>query len=178
MALGGADRYVLARAGGPGAAEIPITYRRRPARGSADVVERLAGRVRLALEAADLDAYAELLDPGLRCGPPGDRCHHARTGHRSWPGTSAAGARARVTETLVSGNRILVGLRVTGRPATGAGDETDRWQGLTPCGGPGRRNRRFEDWGGAAASARLATGRPWARRGRRRGLGLAMTGSS
>src|SRR6516162_3046421 len=72
VALGGADRYVLARAGGPGAAEIPITYRRRPASGSADVVERLAGRVRLALEAADLDAYAELLDPGVRWGPPGD----------------------------------------------------------------------------------------------------------
>ena len=40
--------------------------------GQAEVMDRLAGQVRQALETADLDAYAGLLDRGVRWGLPGD----------------------------------------------------------------------------------------------------------
>ena len=40
--------------------------------GHADVTGGLAGQVRQALQAADLDAYAALLDPAVPLGPPGD----------------------------------------------------------------------------------------------------------
>jgi RimJ/RimL family protein N-acetyltransferase len=43
-----------------------------------------------------------------------------------------AGTRARVTETLVAGDKILAGLKVTGGPAgASAGGERHRWQVLT-----------------------------------------------
>ena len=51
----------------------------------------LAGRVRLALQAADLDADAELLDPGVRWGALGDPVPPSSSGPRSLPGTSTAG---------------------------------------------------------------------------------------
>jgi hypothetical protein len=76
--------------------------------GSAAGVERLAGRVKLALEAADLDAYAELLDPGVRWGPPGDPappCQNRAQVLAWYRRGREAGTRARVTETLVSGTR-------------------------------------------------------------------------
>ena len=144
-------------------AEIPITPRRWPVNGPADVVERLAGRVRLALEAADLDAYADLLDPGVRWGPPGDPvppCQNRAQVLAWYQRGRAAGARARVTETLVSRDRILVGLKVTGRPAIGAGDETDRWQVLTVRDGRITAIAGFEERDEAAAWAGLAPAPP------------------
>ena len=132
-------------------------------KGSADVVERLAGRVRLAQETADLDAYAELLDPGVRWGLPGDPVPPCRNRAQvlAWYQCGrAAGARARVTETLVSVDRILVGLKVTGRPAAGAGDETDRWQVLTVRDGRVTVIAGFEERDEAAARAGLAPAPP------------------
>jgi RimJ/RimL family protein N-acetyltransferase len=131
--------------------------------GSADVVERLAGQVTLALEAADLDAYAELLDPAVRWGPPGDPvppCRNRAQVLAWYQRGRAAGVRARVTETLVSGNRILVGLKVSGRPATGAGDETDRWQVLTVREGRVTAIDGFEERDEAAAWAGLVPAPP------------------
>ena len=40
--------------------------------GRADSTEWLAGQVWQAMEAGDLEAYADLLDPGVRWGAPGD----------------------------------------------------------------------------------------------------------
>jgi RimJ/RimL family protein N-acetyltransferase len=101
--------------------------------GPADVMDRLAGQVRQALEAADLDAYAGLLDPGVRWGLPGDPVPPCRSRAQvlAWYRRGRdCGGRARVTEAVVSGDKILVGLKVAGWPAAGAG-EADRWQVLT-----------------------------------------------
>jgi SnoaL-like domain len=95
--------------------------------------------VRAALESADLDAISKLLDPNVRWGPDdSDQACQNRQQVLAWYRRArAAGVRAHVTETTVYGDRILVGLAVTGRPvADGAGTEADRWQVLT-VGGSG-----------------------------------------
>jgi hypothetical protein len=107
--------------------------------GQADV-EWLAGQVQQALEAADLRAYADLLDPAVRWGPPGDPVPPCQSREQvlAWYQRGRdAGTRARVTETQVSGDKILVGLAVTGLAVTGeeAAGETGRWQVLTVRGG-------------------------------------------
>jgi len=72
-----------------------------------------------------------------------------------WPG--GAGVRARVTETAVSGDKILVGLAVTGtRDGTGTG-ENSRWQVLTVRDGRIAAIEGFDDRDEAAAWARLAS---------------------
>jgi RimJ/RimL family protein N-acetyltransferase len=127
--------------------------------GPADVVERLAGQVKLALEAADLDAYAELLDPRVRWGPPGDPappCQNRAQVLAWYRHGREADTRARVTETLVSGDQILVGLAVTGRPAADTGGEADRWQVLTVRDGRVAAIAGFDDRDEAAAWAGLA----------------------
>lgn len=107
--------------------------------GQADVMDWLAGQVRQALEAADLDAYAGLLDPAVRCGPPGDPSPllQNRAQVLAWYSHGRdSGARGRVIETLVAGDKILVGLKVTGIPASAlAGGKTGRWQVFTVRGG-------------------------------------------
>jgi RimJ/RimL family protein N-acetyltransferase/ketosteroid isomerase-like protein len=135
--------------------------------GRGEAMDRLADQVREALNTADLDALAELLDPAVRWGPPG---------HPVPPGRSRAealaryrrgrdiGARARVTETLVAGDKILVGLKVTNpaRVAARAGaGEASRWQVLT-VGGDGRITAitAFPDREQAEIYAGLAPPRP------------------
>ncbi len=95
----------------------------------------IAERVREALEGADLSAIAELLDPAARGGAPDDAeggCQN-RTQVLDWYRRGReAGARARVTEVVAKGDKILVGLKVTGTPAAEElGGEADRWQVLT-----------------------------------------------
>lgn len=127
--------------------------------GSADVIERLAGQIKLALEAADLDAYAELLDPRVRWGPPGDPappCQNRAQVLAWYRRGREAGTRARVTETLVSGHQILVGLTVTGHPAADTAGEADRWQVLTVRDGRVAVISGFDDRDEAAAWAGLA----------------------
>lgn len=93
-------------------------------------MERVAARAKEALEAADLDAYAGLLDPSVRWGAPGDPVPPCRNRDQvlGWYRRAReAGASARVTETVVSGNKILLGLRLAG----GRGAGGLRWQVLT-----------------------------------------------
>jgi streptomycin 6-kinase len=103
-------------------------------------VQRLAERVRSALEAADLSAFGELLDPDVRWGAPGDRspaCQN-RAQVLSWYQRGRdAGVRARVSEVAVLGDRtILVGLSVARNPAAHeSGGEVERWQVLTVAAG-------------------------------------------
>jgi RimJ/RimL family protein N-acetyltransferase/ketosteroid isomerase-like protein len=102
--------------------------------GQAGVMDQLAAQVHSALEAADLDAYAHLLHRDVRWGPPGDPVPPCRSRAQvlAWYQRGrGAGTRARVTETLVTGDKILVGLRVTSAAAPDAGAESDRWQVLT-----------------------------------------------
>jgi ketosteroid isomerase-like protein len=102
----------------------------------AEAVRRIAGQVAAALGAADLAAYSDLLDPAVTWGSPGHPewgCQR-RAQVLAWYGRGReAGTRATVTETAVSGDKILVGLKVTGRlseDGSPVGDE-DRWQILT-----------------------------------------------
>jgi SnoaL-like domain len=102
----------------------------------ADAVRQLASQVATALAAADLSAHSELLDPHVTWGPPGARTGTCQSREEvlSWYRRGReAGARATVTETSVAGDKILVGLLVTGRPEPGMDpDEAQpRWQVLT-----------------------------------------------
>jgi SnoaL-like domain len=99
--------------------------------GQREVMQHIADQVKGALESADLTAYAHLLDPDVHWGAPGDQAFGCRSKSQvlSWYQRGHdAGVRAEVTETIVSGDRVLVGLRVTGRDDD---DEPDRWQVLT-----------------------------------------------
>src|SRR5437763_5974838 len=95
----------------------------------------IAARVREALDGADLTAIADLLDPGVRWGAPDDTeggCQNREQVLGWYRRGREGGARARVTEVVPNGDKILVGLRVTGPPAAGApGGEAARWQVLT-----------------------------------------------
>jgi RimJ/RimL family protein N-acetyltransferase len=102
----------------------------------AEVMDRLAGQIRQALEAADLDSYAYLLDRAVRWGAPGDPVPPCRSREQvlAWYRRARdSGTRTRVTDTLVAGDKILVGLEVTSA-GSGAGEMT-RWQVLTVRGG-------------------------------------------
>jgi ketosteroid isomerase-like protein len=121
--------------------------------------ERLAGLIREALEEADLDAYAELLHPDVRWGAPGDPsppCQNRRQVLAWYRNGRQAGTRAHVTETVVAGHRILVGLRVSGgQTDSGVGDEVDRWQVLTLRDGMVADIRGFDNRDEASAAAGL-----------------------
>jgi len=106
--------------------------------GQGSAAQRVAGRVKEAVEAADLDALASLLDPRVRWGPPGDPVPPCRDREQvlTWYRRARdAGARARVTETVVRGDKFLVGLKVTGGRGARPGEEADRWQGFTVADG-------------------------------------------
>jgi ketosteroid isomerase-like protein len=121
--------------------------------------ERLAGLIGQALAGADLDAYADLLHPDVRWGAPGDHdppCQNRAQVLAWYRGGRDAGVRARVTETVAAGDRILVGMRVSG-PETDPGvvGEADRWQVLTLRDGMVADIRGFDNRDEAAAAAGL-----------------------
>ena len=128
--------------------------------GDSRPAERLAALIGQALGAADLDAYADLLHPQVRWGAPGDPSPpcQSRAQVLTWYRAGReAGTRARVTETVVSGDRILVGLRISSVQAdSGAGDESDRWQVLTVRDGLVADIRGFDNRDEAAATAGIA----------------------
>jgi hypothetical protein len=67
-----------------------------------------------------------------------------------------AGALARVTEVVPNGDKILVGLKVTGTPgADEQGGEAERWQVLTVARGRVVDIRAFDDRMDAAARVGL-----------------------
>jgi len=131
--------------------------------GQAEAMQELAGRIAAALEAADLAAYRDLLHPAARWGSPGDPAPPCRSREDvlSWYRQARdSGARAHVAETVVSGDRILVGLKVTGTPAAaGHGGEYDRWQVLTVRDGQVAEIVGFADRAEAEAWAGMVPGR-------------------
>jgi hypothetical protein len=106
--------------------------------GTVAMVE-LAGRVRQALEAADLEDFRELLHPAVRWGAPDDAtsgCHNRDQVLTWYRKGRANGVRATVSECTAGPHTILVGLRVSGdRRGQGPADDRDRWQVLTVDGG-------------------------------------------
>jgi ketosteroid isomerase-like protein len=117
--------------------------------------DAIAERVRTAFESADLTAIAELLDPNVRWGAPDDRAPSCQNRDQvlGWYRLGrAAGVRARVSELVVHGDKILVGLKVVGNQAAEEqGGEADRWQVLTIRGGHVVDIRGFEERGDAVA---------------------------
>jgi hypothetical protein len=119
----------------------------------------IAERVRDALEGADLSAIAELLDPAVRWGAPDDMeggCQNRKQVLDWYRRGREAGARARVTEVVAKGDKILVGLKVRGTPAAEElGGEADRWQVLTVAGDRVVDIRAFDDRDEAASRVGL-----------------------
>ena len=128
-----------------------------------DAMEELAARVSEALSAADLDAYRELLDPNVRWAAPDDDRYgcHSREEVLAWYRRGrASGVRADVTESIVHGDKILVGVRVhNDQVAVDEAASHDRWQVLTVVDGRIRDIRGFDDRAEAARRLGL-TGEP------------------
>jgi hypothetical protein len=94
--------------------------------------EWVARQVRMALEAADLSAFSDLLDPDVHWGPPdvpSPPCRNREQVLAWYQRGRDSGVRARVSEVAVLGDRILVGLKVTA--SQDSGGDIDRWQILT-----------------------------------------------
>jgi streptomycin 6-kinase len=101
-----------------------------------EALESIAERIRTALEASDLSAFAELLDANVRWGAPDDpspACQNRAQVLAWYQRGRDAGVRARVSEVAVLDDRtILVGLRVARNAAAlENGFEEERWQALT-----------------------------------------------
>ena len=74
----------------------------------------VAGRIRDALDAADLAAFSDLLSPDVHWGAPGDpnpTCRNRDQVLKWYEKGRASGRRGTVTEVSVHGNAVLVGLR-------------------------------------------------------------------
>jgi hypothetical protein len=112
-------------------------------------MDQLADRIGRALQSADLDAYCELLDPRVSWGPPDEPksgCHSREEVLTWYRRAHAEGVRATVTETAVTHDKILVGLRV--RDVAEVVDdigEANRWQVLTIVDGKVLDIRGFDD---------------------------------
>lgn len=106
------------------------------------------------MDAADVQALFALLAPDVRWGAPDDvegGCQN-RKQVRSWyEAAFGRGVRATVTEVVPSGDRLLVGLSVSGR-SDGA---EERWQVLTVRDGLIADIRGFDNRPDAAARAGL-----------------------
>jgi RimJ/RimL family protein N-acetyltransferase/ketosteroid isomerase-like protein len=123
----------------------------------AEPAARVAQRVKAAFEAADLSAFGELLDAGVQWGAPGapSPVCTGREQVLAWYRHGRdAGIRARVSEVTVHGDRVLVGLRMTGNRARGHRTAAERWQVLTVRGGRVTGITGFDDRREAAAHAR------------------------
>ncbi|MCU1494950.1 MAG: nuclear transport factor 2 family protein [Acidimicrobiaceae bacterium] len=126
--------------------------------------EAMLPLLRFAFESADLSAIGELLDPNVRWGAPDDPAQSCQTRGEvlAWYQRGRdAGVRAQVVETDVRGDKILVGLRVTGRgarPEDRAG--ANRWQVLTVGGNAIVEIVGFDDRDEAVARLSASTSGP------------------
>ncbi len=123
-----------------------------------DAMEQIAGQVRAALESADLSGYRELLDPNVVWAAPDDNVWGCRNRDQviAWYRRGRAkGMRAKVTETLVKGDKILVGLDVLNTESPSESEDPAlRWQILTVKNGLVVDIRGFEERADAAARMR------------------------
>jgi ketosteroid isomerase-like protein len=129
---------------------------------SGEGAEEVARQVRTALEAAELTAFSDLLHPDVRWGPPDDPTPPCRNREQvlAWYRRGQeSGARARVSEVVVVGDRILVGLVVRGTGAARErGGQATRWQVLTVRAGQVVDIVGYDQRSEAVARARSPTG--------------------
>ncbi len=102
---------------------------------AASSIHELSRRLRLAYETGDLELFGALLAPNVTWGPPGDPSPPCQSKQQvlAWYQKGAyAGASAKVQEMTSFGDRLLVGLVVTGTStAKEMGGQGQRWQVLT-----------------------------------------------
>lgn len=113
------------------------------------IVERLAERVAAALDAADPEQFADLLDPRVTWGAPGDPSPPCRNRQQvlAWYQRGRAdGRRAQVRSVTAHQDKILVSMMVTtsGVPTNGEA-ESPRWQVLTVVDGRIADIRGYDD---------------------------------
>jgi ketosteroid isomerase-like protein len=129
---------------------------------STSSVAQIAEAVRTALDSADLDAFAQLLDPDTTWGAPGDPnppCRNRRQVLDWYAKGRAKGRRARVVDVTSHNDRILVALKVTG-PSSADPAEADRWQLLTIAEGKIRDIRGYDHRSAALVAAGIDEPRP------------------
>lgn len=120
----------------------------------------IAEKLRVALNEADLDAFAQLLDPQVRWGAPGDPAPPCQSRQQvlDWYRRGLAlGRRARVQEVLTSGDKVFLELLATEPDATVESEQL-RWQVLTIARGRVVDIRGYGLRSEAAAAAANLTG--------------------
>lgn len=102
-------------------------------------MEAIAAQVRIALEAADLSAFSELLDPYVHWGAPDARrpaCQNRDQVLTWYQRGRDAGVRGDVSDVVVCGEQLLVSMTVHGtEDAQQRGGAALRWQVLAVRGG-------------------------------------------
>lgn len=99
-----------------------------------DATAEIAQRVRAALDATDLEAFADLLDPRVTWGAPGDPappCQNREQVLAWYRQGRADGRRADVLDVTGQRDKILVSMTVTDRHPTPDQPGANRWQVLT-----------------------------------------------
>ena len=118
----------------------------------------IAEQVRTALDAADLDAFADLLDPRVTWGAPGDpspACQNRQQVLAWYRQGRADGRRAHVLDVTAHDNKVLVTMTVTSGHDDPGQSEADRWQVLTVAGGRVTDIRGYDDETDARSAAGL-----------------------
>jgi hypothetical protein len=120
-------------------------------------ISNVAQRLKSALEESDLTAFGDLLDTNARWGPPSSTsppCTNKKQVLSWYQRGAAAGASAQVTEVVVEGDHIMVGLSVEGLGDTEERmDRSSRWQVFTVRDGLIVDIVGFDSRGAAAARA-------------------------
>lgn len=122
-------------------------------------VTRVAASVRTALESADLDAFADLLDLHVTWGAPGDPsppCQNRNQVLDWYRRGRAEGRRAHVLDVTSHHDKILIAMTVTD-PHHPTGDAHERWQVLTVTDGRVVDIRGYDDHDDATAAAGITT---------------------
>ena len=120
-----------------------------------EAMARVADGVRTALESADLDAFADLLDPHVTWGAPSDPsppCQNRNQVLAWYRQGRADGRRAHVLDVTTHDDKILVAMTVTDRHHP-SGHEHARWQVLTVANNRIIDIRGYDDQTAAATAA-------------------------
>jgi len=123
---------------------------------SASTISAVAAHVRAALDSANLERFAELLDPNVTWGAPGDpspSCQSRQQVLAWYDRGKAAGRRAQVLSVTIHRDKILVAMTVT---STAGDAPVDRWQVLTVAGGRITDIRGYDDEADARAAVAVS----------------------
>jgi hypothetical protein len=112
-------------------------------------------RIRAALDSGEVGGFAELLAPDVTWGAPGSNNPPCKSDHdvmRWYQRGFDRGIRGKVFEVSAFGNKVLIGMIVTGNPGAENGAPTERWQVLAMSAGLVKDIRGYEDRASAVAA--------------------------